>query len=170
MLQGPVGPAGPPGPPGIHEPSSKDDDVKIHEFYSSQRDDVDAIEVRQCTLAVMQRRATTTCKDRTKEYTILQVPTDFDSDSVQVQLFDKMGSILSPVGSKDNPAMSCQDIYTNGASFKPGKYWIDPNEGSAKDAIEVYCKGPETCLTPTKEVCLHFVCGDHSLTLCDNYL
>ena len=39
--------------------------------------------------------------------------------------------------------------------FSSGKYWIDPNEGSAKDAIEVFCKGPETCLTPTKEVRIH---------------
>lgn len=38
-----------------------------------------------------------------------------------------------------------------------GKYWIDPNEGSSKDAIEVFCKGPETCLTATKEVRLSYI-------------
>lgn len=52
----------------------------------------------------------------------LQVPSDFDSDSVSVQLFDKLGGLLSPVGSKDNPAISCMDIYNcnGGGSFKPG--------------------------------------------------
>lgn len=32
-----------------------------------------------------------------------------------------------------------------------GHYWIDPNEGSPKDAIRVFCKGQETCLTPRKQ-------------------
>lgn len=82
----------------------------------------------------------------------IKVPSSFNSDSVQVELFDKFGGLLSPIGSKKNPATSCMDIYNcNGASFKPGKYWIDPNEGSSKDAIQVFCKGPETCITPVKE-------------------
>ena len=43
-----------------------------------------------------------------------------------------------------------------------GNYWIDPNEGSSKDAIEVFCKGPETCITPTKEV--HMDIAMHTIT------
>ena len=59
-----------------------------------------------------------------------QVPSDFDSDGVQVQLFDKLGSLLTPVGSKTNPAMSCMDIYNcNGADFKPGQsVRLDPRD------------------------------------------
>ena len=41
----------------------------------------------------------------------------------------------------------CDDV-----ALCAGKYWIDPNEGSSKDAIEIFCQGPETCLTPIKEV------------------
>ena len=51
-----------------------------------------------------------------------QIPSNFDSDSVQVELFDQLGSLLTPVGSKSNPATSCMDIYNcNGADFKPGE-------------------------------------------------
>ncbi len=72
---------------------------------------------------------------------------------VRVQLFDKLSGLISPLGTKENPATCCQDIYScNAESFKAGYYWIDPNEGSPKDAIRVYCKGAETCLTPTNEV------------------
>jgi len=67
-------------------------------------------------------------------------------------LLDKLSKLISPLGTRDNPAMSCQDIYNcNGDSFKPGFYWIDPNEGSPKDAIRVSCQGPETCITPVNE-------------------
>ena len=31
-----------------------------------------------------------------------------------------------------------------------GEYWIDPTEGSTKDAFKVYCNGPDTCLKPVK--------------------
>jgi len=75
------------------------------------------------------------------------------STGVRVELFDKLSGLISPLGTQDNPATSCQDIYScNGASFKPGYYYIDPNEGSPKDAIRVFCKGAETCLTPTEQV------------------
>ncbi len=74
---------------------------------------------------------------------------------MRVQLFDKLSGLISPLGTKENPATCCQDIYScNAESFKAGYYWIDPNEGSPKDAIRVYCKGAETCLTPTNEVSL----------------
>ena len=29
-----------------------------------------------------------------------------------------------------------------------GFFWIDPNEGSPKDAVKVFCQGAETCLKP----------------------
>ena len=112
-----------------------------------------------------------------------KVPSNFDSEGVRVMLLDKLSKLVSPLGTRDNPAMSCQDIYNcNGDSFKPGEqycqftvtfctpipdsltltqmflppnlppgfYWIDPNEGSPKDAIRVSCQ-PETCITPVKD-------------------
>ena len=37
-------------------------------------------------------------------------------------------------------------------NYKPiiGYYWIDPNEGSSKDAVKVFCRGSETCLESKK--------------------
>lgn len=65
---------------------------------------------------------------------------------------DKVNALLSPLGTRENPAVSCQDIYTcRGDSFKPGFYWIDPNEGSPKDAVRAFCQGAETCITPKNE-------------------
>ena len=112
-------------------------------------------------------------------------------------LMDDLNKLLSPLGTRDNPAISCQDIaHCRGDVFSPGMpetlsppvsysvflfshfslhslflsssimsvcfhycmcynttgyYWIDPNEGSPKDAIKVYCKGAETCLTPNRK-------------------
>ena len=37
-------------------------------------------------------------------------------------LMDKLSKLISPLGTQDNPAMSCQDIYKcNGDNFKPGR-------------------------------------------------
>lgn len=81
----------------------------------------------------------------------ITVPSDFDTDSVRVTLLGQLSTFLSPLGTKENPAMSCQDIYTCNDNFKPGYYWIDPNEGSPKDAVRVFCRGTETCLSPSKD-------------------
>lgn len=102
----------------------------------------------------------------------LQVPSDFDSELVGTALIKDLEKMLSPVGTQENPAVSCLDLaichgdqFTAGPSQKLsrslltiriyvplfiGYYWIDPNEGSPKDAIRVFCRGQETCLTPQK--------------------
>ena len=58
-----------------------------------------------------------------------------------------------PDGGKASPAKTCRDLHTSFPEKKSGDYWIDPNEGSAMDAIQVYCRFEtlETCLMPEKE-------------------
>ena len=81
-------------------------------------------------------------------------------------LLKKLNS--KPVGTKENPAMSCRDVFScQGTSFVAGacavlcvmkhhmfllllvgEYWIDPTEGSPNDAVRVLCSGAETCIKP----------------------
>jgi collagen type V/XI/XXIV/XXVII alpha len=58
-----------------------------------------------------------------------------------------------PMGTYDNPARSCKDLWLCHPDFPNGYYFIDPNGGCARDAIEVYCDLEQegiTCVKPTK--------------------
>ena len=75
-----------------------------------------------------------------------------------------------PMGTADNPARSCRDLWLCHPDYQDGKwkqlwtslisysqflgtYYIDPNGGCAKDAIEVYCNMKEkgsTCVNPSQ--------------------
>lgn len=62
-----------------------------------------------------------------------------------------------PRGTQANPGRTCADIAKAHKEFKSGHYWIDPNLGSPKDAVQVYCnmeKGAnakaETCISAAK--------------------
>lgn len=84
-----------------------------------------------------------------------------------------------PTGTRDNPARTCQDLRLShpglpdgergrgaergaerGAGCSPrssraGEYWIDPNQGCARDSFKVYCNftaGGETCVFPSEDV------------------
>jgi len=54
------------------------------------------------------------------------------------------------LGSKDEPAESCADLFQMKPTLKSGDYWIDPNAGSAHDAVLVHCNATtyETCIWP----------------------
>lgn len=55
-------------------------------------------------------------------------------------LSDDLDNIRDPVGTKNDPARTCQDIYAaRGGKVTDGEFWIDPNESSRKDAIQVKC-------------------------------
>merc|ERR1712183_992965 len=43
------------------------------------------------------------------------------------------------LGSKDEPAESCADLFQIKPTLKSGDYWIDPNAGSNHDAVLVHC-------------------------------
>jgi collagen type V/XI/XXIV/XXVII alpha len=60
-----------------------------------------------------------------------------------------------PMGTAENPARSCKDLSLCHPEYSDGQYFIDPNGGCAKDAIQVDCKmsgsGIEqgvTCIKP----------------------
>ena len=86
------------------------------------------------------------------DLTKIEIPTNFESNGVIDVLLKKLNALISPMGTRDNPALSCQDVFNcQGTSFVPGDYWIDPTEGSSQDAFRVYCSGQETCIHPTEE-------------------
>merc|ERR1712106_36564 len=69
-------------------------------------------------------------------------------------LKQELQMMKEPMGTKDNPARSCRDLWLCHSDFPDGDYWIDPNGGCNKDAIQVECqmsnKGT-TCLKPTQD-------------------
>uniref|UniRef100_A0A8C2CUT6 Collagen, type XI, alpha 2 n=1 Tax=Cyprinus carpio TaxID=7962 RepID=A0A8C2CUT6_CYPCA len=62
-------------------------------------------------------------------------------------------SMRFPLGTQESPARTCQDLHLSQPDLKDGEYWIDPNQGCARDSFKVYCNftaGGETCLYPSK--------------------
>merc|ERR1712242_110009 len=69
-------------------------------------------------------------------------------------LKQELQMMKEPMGTKGNPARSCRDLWLCHQDFPDGDYWIDPNGGCNKDAIQVECqmsnKGT-TCLKPAQD-------------------
>uniref|UniRef100_A0A3Q3A8I0 Collagen, type XXVII, alpha 1b n=1 Tax=Kryptolebias marmoratus TaxID=37003 RepID=A0A3Q3A8I0_KRYMA len=60
-------------------------------------------------------------------------------------------SLRNPLGTRDNPARICRDLYNCEQRLHDGSYWVDPNLGCSTDSIEVTCNftaGGQTCLKP----------------------
>ncbi|XP_022105761.1 collagen alpha-1(V) chain-like isoform X2 [Acanthaster planci] len=78
-----------------------------------------------------------------------------------VQLFtslralkEEMEQMKNPIGSIKNPARTCKDLYLSHKDFPDGHYWVDPNQGCTKDALEVFCNMTaegETCIYPDQQ-------------------
>jgi len=67
-----------------------------------------------------------------------------------LKLKSSLDLISDPVGTEKYPARTCRDLALLHPEFESGTYWIDPNQGSTKDAIEVFCDIPnhQTCVMP----------------------
>lgn len=70
------------------------------------------------------------------------------------KLVEEYDRIRNPVGTKDAPAKTCRDLSISHPDFKSGMYWIDPNEGDSRDAIQVYCdmRVGASCITPSPKI------------------
>lgn len=57
--------------------------------------------------------------------------------------------LKAPNGDRDAPARTCRDLAAAHPKLPSGMYWMDPNAGDTKDAIEVYCDMTHkaTCIT-----------------------
>jgi len=66
-------------------------------------------------------------------------------------LKQELQMMKEPMGTAENPARSCRDLHLCHQEYMDGQYFIDPNGGCAKDAIEVTCDMQNqgvTCIKP----------------------
>lgn len=76
------------------------------------------------------------------------LPVDPGVQATLKALSSQIDSMKSPDGSKKHPARTCEDLKRCYPMKRSGEYWVDPNQGSAEDAIQVHCNMDtgETCI------------------------
>lgn len=62
-------------------------------------------------------------------------------------------NLISPDGSRKNPARNCRDLKFCHPELQSGEYWVDPNQGCKMDAIKVFCnmETGETCISASPQ-------------------
>ncbi|XP_063076804.1 collagen alpha-1(II) chain-like [Engraulis encrasicolus] len=60
--------------------------------------------------------------------------------------------VRQPMGTQNNPALSCRVLRRYLPEAQSGLYYVDPNQGSPLDAIQVFCnmEAGETCVYPSQ--------------------
>ncbi|CAN8179033.1 unnamed protein product, partial [Coccothraustes coccothraustes] len=69
-------------------------------------------------------------------------------------LKSELERLRNPPGSRENPARTCRDLRLGHPRLPDGEYWIDPNQGCARDSLRVFCNftaGGESCVFPESE-------------------
>jgi len=63
---------------------------------------------------------------------------------------ETLNNFERPNGEKNSPAKTCSDLKVSYPDKPSGEYWVDPNAGSPRDAILVYCDMEKmaTCIQP----------------------
>lgn len=68
-------------------------------------------------------------------------------------LGSELEQLQRPPGTAERPGLLCRELHRHHPQLPDGDYWIDPNQGCARDAIRVFCNftaGGQTCLYPDK--------------------
>uniref|UniRef100_A0A3B3RMG4 Fibrillar collagen NC1 domain-containing protein n=1 Tax=Paramormyrops kingsleyae TaxID=1676925 RepID=A0A3B3RMG4_9TELE len=141
-IAGPSGPLGPIGPPGLPVSGPPGDVIHPLPIQSSpkrSRRNIDGSQLMDDPKA-----------DGYKDY-----------DDGMEEIFGSLNSLKleieqmkHPLGTQNNPARTCKDLQLCHPDFPDGEYWIDPNQGCARDAFKVYCNftaGGESCIYPDKK-------------------
>ncbi|XP_012892819.1 PREDICTED: collagen alpha-3(V) chain-like, partial [Dipodomys ordii] len=66
----------------------------------------------------------------------------------------EVAQLQRPPGTAERPGLMCHELHRQHPHLPDGEYWIDPNQGCARDAFRVFCNftaGGETCLYPDKK-------------------
>merc|ERR1719187_3133155 len=92
--------------------------------------------------------------DASSERSRPQKDSDVDLITVYTDIYNmriELEKIKKPIGTRESPARTCQDLHYGHPQMKDGFYWIDPNLGMTDDAVKVWCNmesGGETCVSP----------------------
>merc|ERR1740131_390933 len=82
---------------------------------------------------------------KNEDVDLITVYTDIYNIKIELEKMKK------PLGTRNSPARTCQDLHYGHPQMTDGFYWIDPNLGVTDDAVKVYCNmtaGGETCVFP----------------------
>ena len=95
----------------------------------------------------------------------LQIPDHFDSDGIIDVLLKKLNRLITPVGTKENPAMSCQDVFNcQGTSFVAG-VCVRARACVCVRARACVCVRARACVYACVCVCVH-VCVHVCVCMC----
>lgn len=148
-LPGPVGSLGHPGPPGVVGPLGQKGSKGSPGSVGPRGDPGPAgppgppgspAEVH----GLRRRRSVAD----TLEGGLEEVMASLDSLSLELQQLQR------PLGTAESPGLTCHELHRHHPHLPDGEYWIDPNQGCARDAFKVFCNftaGGETCLYPDKK-------------------
>lgn len=77
-------------------------------------------------------------------------PKFLDMYSSIYSMRQELDRIRKPVGTRENPARTCKDLFYGHPHFESGWFWVDPNLGMVDDAVYVYCNltDGQTCVFP----------------------
>lgn len=146
--EGPPGDAGPTGPPGAQGPSTAGVDNLFaslfdYDSYGGSPDEYVEGDAAAQSLPefnedeALPNKASNVLRADTGVHTTLK------------NLDGQLQNLRRPDGSRANPAKTCQDIKQCYPMKASGDYWIDPNQGNSRDAIQVFCDMAtgETCIS-----------------------
>uniref|UniRef100_A0A4W4H2W7 Fibrillar collagen NC1 domain-containing protein n=1 Tax=Electrophorus electricus TaxID=8005 RepID=A0A4W4H2W7_ELEEL len=156
--QGPIGPkgdpgrSGPPGPPG--SPATMIEPLPIREGRRKRRRHSGQTHGEEATREEQDEEAQLNVED------MLQADEPLEDAQGMEEVFASLNSMKTevelmrrPLGTFESPARTCKELRICRPNYHDGEYWIDPNQGSHRDSIKVFCNftaGGETCLHPDK--------------------
>lgn len=147
--EGPPGDAGPVGPPGPAGPSSFGAEDLFAGLYDYESNGGYPDEIAEGDTAAGQSLPEFNEDEALPNNASDVLRTDTGVQATLKTLDGQLQDLRRPDGSRANPAKTCQDIRQCYPTKASGDYWIDPNQGNSRDAIQVFCnmETGQTCLS-----------------------
>ncbi|CAL8307380.1 unnamed protein product [Merluccius merluccius] len=142
---GDVGPVGPPGPPGPSMAGVEDLFASLFDYESNGGSPDEFIESDAAAQSLPEFNEDEALPNNASDVLRSDTGVHVSLKTLDGQLQD----LRRPDGSRANPARTCQDIKQCYPMKASGDYWIDPNQGNSRDAIQVFCdmESGETCIS-----------------------